>query len=111
MSAQRFNTTVNAIIAANPGVNPNALRISQTICIPQPCIALAGEVIRFNREIASPDKINPCLLRGLIVFNVILKKLGVAATVGDALIFSHPPAGTSSPIAKQRNNIPYFELI
>ncbi|HEY8464155.1 MAG TPA: LysM peptidoglycan-binding domain-containing protein [Bacillota bacterium] len=32
--AQRYNTTVDAIIAANPGVNPNALQIGQTVCIP-----------------------------------------------------------------------------
>ncbi|HAZ22143.1 MAG TPA: peptidoglycan-binding protein LysM, partial [Firmicutes bacterium] len=32
--AQRFNTTVAAITAANPGVNPNNLQIGQRICIP-----------------------------------------------------------------------------
>jgi len=32
--AQRFNTTVEAIQAANPGVNPNNLQIGQIICIP-----------------------------------------------------------------------------
>jgi LysM repeat protein len=32
--AQRFGTTVAAIIAANPGINPNALQIGQTVCIP-----------------------------------------------------------------------------
>lgn len=32
--AIRFNTTVAAITAANPGVNPNALVIGQTICMP-----------------------------------------------------------------------------
>ncbi|MFY9506836.1 MAG: LysM domain-containing protein [Caldicoprobacterales bacterium] len=33
--AQRFNTTVDAIRAANPGVDPNRLMIGQTICIPR----------------------------------------------------------------------------
>jgi LysM repeat protein len=33
--AQRFNTTVEAIAAANPGVDPNNLQIGQTICIPR----------------------------------------------------------------------------
>lgn len=32
--ARRFNTTVDAIIRANPGVNPDNLRIGQVICIP-----------------------------------------------------------------------------
>lgn len=32
--ATRFNTTVEAITRANPTVNPNDLRIGQTICIP-----------------------------------------------------------------------------
>lgn len=33
--AQRFNTTVQAILAANPGVVPESLYIGQVICIPQ----------------------------------------------------------------------------
>ncbi|NLA58227.1 MAG: LysM peptidoglycan-binding domain-containing protein [Firmicutes bacterium] len=32
--AQRFGTTVEAIQAANPGVDPNNLQIGQVICIP-----------------------------------------------------------------------------
>lgn len=32
--AQRFNTTVSAITAANPGINPNNLQVGQQICIP-----------------------------------------------------------------------------
>jgi peptidoglycan endopeptidase LytF len=32
--SQRFNVSVDAIIAANPGVNPNILQIGQTVCIP-----------------------------------------------------------------------------
>ncbi|HZK57475.1 MAG TPA: LysM peptidoglycan-binding domain-containing protein [Clostridia bacterium] len=31
----RFGTTVGAIVAANPGVNPNALQIGQIVCIPR----------------------------------------------------------------------------
>lgn len=34
--AGRFNTTVDAIIAANPDVDPDALEIGQQICIPVP---------------------------------------------------------------------------
>ncbi len=33
--AQRFNTTVDAIMRANPGVDPNRLQIGQIICIPR----------------------------------------------------------------------------
>lgn len=32
--AQRFNTTVAAMISANPTVNPDQLRIGQVICLP-----------------------------------------------------------------------------
>ncbi|HZJ58168.1 MAG TPA: LysM peptidoglycan-binding domain-containing protein [Clostridia bacterium] len=32
--ARRFNTTVEALMAANPGVDPNRLMIGQVICIP-----------------------------------------------------------------------------
>ncbi len=36
--ARRFNTTIAAIQAANPGVNPTDLRIGQQICIPVPSV-------------------------------------------------------------------------
>ena len=32
--AQRYNISVNAILAVNPGINPYNLRIGQVICIP-----------------------------------------------------------------------------
>ncbi|NLG36427.1 MAG: LysM peptidoglycan-binding domain-containing protein, partial [Clostridiales bacterium] len=32
--ARRYGVTINAIRTANPNVNPNALRIGQTLCIP-----------------------------------------------------------------------------
>lgn len=34
--ARRFNTTVEALIATNPGVSPTNLQIGQVICIPVP---------------------------------------------------------------------------
>ncbi len=54
--AKRFNTTVNALQAANPNVNPTNLQIGQEICIPVPPVpgpcpggfiytVLAGETI------------------------------------------------------------------
>ncbi|MHB9093953.1 MAG: LysM peptidoglycan-binding domain-containing protein [Eubacteriales bacterium] len=33
--ARSFNTTVAAIVSANPGIDPNRLMIGQVICIPQ----------------------------------------------------------------------------
>ncbi|MEW6183718.1 MAG: LysM peptidoglycan-binding domain-containing protein [Bacillota bacterium] len=32
--ARRFGTTVDALIAVNPGVDPNRLQVGQTICLP-----------------------------------------------------------------------------
>ncbi len=34
--SQRFGVSVDAIIRANPGINPNNLQIGQVICIPRP---------------------------------------------------------------------------
>lgn len=34
--AQRFNTTVEAIIGVNPGIDPLRLYVGQQICVPQP---------------------------------------------------------------------------
>jgi len=38
--AQRFNTTVQEIIIANPGIDPNRLQIGQVICIPRRCFTV-----------------------------------------------------------------------
>ena len=34
--ARRYNITVQAIVAANPGINPNDLPVGELICIPSP---------------------------------------------------------------------------
>ena len=76
--ARRFNTTVAAIMAANPGVNPNQLQIGQTICIPgqqppstcpagsMPYVIRAGDTLfalaqRFNTTVNAILAINPGL--------------------------------------------------
>ena len=33
--ATRFNTTVAALISANPQINPNSLQIGQILCVPR----------------------------------------------------------------------------
>lgn len=38
--AQQFNTTVSAIVRVNPTLNPTALLIGQTVCIPRPSLTL-----------------------------------------------------------------------
>jgi LysM repeat protein len=74
--ARKFNTTVEAITAANPGVNPNNLQIGQTICIPgpmppttcpmgtKPYVVQAGDTYyslarRFNTTVDAITKANP----------------------------------------------------
>ena len=73
--ARRFNTTVEAIMAANPGVNPNRLQIGQRICIPidapsgcpagtMPYIIRAGDTFfnlarRFNTTVEAIMAANP----------------------------------------------------
>ncbi len=75
--AIRFNTTVAAIISANPGIVPENLYIGQSICIPQPqsqastCPigtsayqirsgdTLAAIALRFNTSVASILSANP----------------------------------------------------
>lgn len=35
--AQTYNVTIDSILEANPGINPNYLRVGQRICIPSAC--------------------------------------------------------------------------
>lgn len=53
--ARVFNTTVQRLMEANPGINPNALNINQVICIPRSAssthiiISLAAKTLAFYR--------------------------------------------------------------
>lgn len=76
--AFRFNTTVQAILRANPGLDPNFIVIGQRICIPTtppgptpPCIGFiytvtAGDTLfaiasRFNVTVEAILRVNPGL--------------------------------------------------
>ena len=74
MLAMTYNTTVQAILAINPGLDPNNLRIGQVICIPKsvtppPCdgsyyIVRSGDTlysiaIKYNTTVAKLMAANP----------------------------------------------------
>ncbi|HYH03828.1 MAG TPA: LysM peptidoglycan-binding domain-containing protein, partial [Bacillota bacterium] len=73
--AARFRTTVDAILRANPGLDPNRLVIGQQICIPVPAppqcpgftyTIVAGDTlgniaIRFNTTVTAILQVNPGL--------------------------------------------------
>jgi len=81
--AQRYNTTVQAILNANPGLNPNFLQIGQVICIPRTTptacppgtfsyTVVAGDTLfsiaqRFNTTVAAIVAVNPGLDPNFIV--------------------------------------------
>lgn len=72
--ARRFGTVVPALVAANPGVDPNRLTIGQSICVPAPTPSpcpggrfytiIAGDTLfsiarRFNTTVAALTAANP----------------------------------------------------
>jgi LysM repeat protein len=79
--ALRFNTTVNAILQANPGLDPNRLFVGQRICIPAvrppACpgflyTVVAGDTLnsianRFNTSVGAILQVNPGLDPNFIV--------------------------------------------
>lgn len=76
--AGRFNTSVSALMSANPGIDPNRLQIGQTICVAQrqpqypPCSTMNFYVIRegdtlysiaraFNTTLQELTRANPTI--------------------------------------------------
>lgn len=64
--ARRFNTTIAAISAANPGVNPKNLQINQSICIP------------IRRSIATCPPANRYIIQAGDTFSKLAQKYGLS---------------------------------
>ncbi|HHY83020.1 MAG TPA: LysM peptidoglycan-binding domain-containing protein [Clostridiales bacterium] len=113
--AIRFNTTVAAIMAANPGVDPNRLMIGQQICIPgapmpgecpagtQPYIIRAGDTfyslaIRFNTTVAAIMAANPGVDPNRLM-------IGQRICIPGAPIPGQCPAGTDPYVIKAGDTI------
>ncbi len=76
--ARRFNTTVDAIIEANPDVDPDALLIGMTLCIPEPVTPPPRECPEGTREYT--------IRRGDTLFSLARRH----STTVDAIIEANP---------------------
>jgi LysM repeat protein len=54
--SQRFNVPLDAILAANPGVDPQSLQIGQTVCIPTGEPVCPGFIYTIQAGDTSSDK-------------------------------------------------------
>lgn len=72
MLARRFNTTVNSILNANPGLDPHWLRVAQGICIPRQPIFPACPYGTFY-SVKSGDTLNKIASRNNISLQALLK--------------------------------------
>ncbi|MGI6112923.1 MAG: LysM peptidoglycan-binding domain-containing protein [Mahellales bacterium] len=90
--AQRFGTTVDAIIRANPGVDPNRLMIGQRICIPG--VPPPG---------ACPPGTFPYIIRAGDTFFSLAQRFG---TTVDAIIRANPGVDPNRLMIGQRICIP-----
>jgi peptidoglycan DL-endopeptidase LytF len=90
--AQRYNTTVQAIIAVNPGINPNFLQIGQIICVPLAPVT-----------ICPPGTISYTVQRGDTFFSIALRYNTTIA----ALIRANPTVNPFALTVGQRICVPF----
>lgn len=49
--SQAYNVSISSILEANPGIDPNYLRVGQRLCIPQACAANAAAMAAMQSDI------------------------------------------------------------
>jgi peptidoglycan endopeptidase LytF len=69
--ARRYNTTVQAILDANPGLDPRSLQVGRRICIPSavPCTGGSIYVVRAGDTLSAIARRNNITLRRLLDAN------------------------------------------
>lgn len=89
--AQRFGISVDSIIAANPGINPDNLQIGQVICIP-------------IKPVPECPNGFPYIIRQGDTFYKLSKQFGVSV---DSIIAANPGVNPNNLQIGQRVCIPY----
>lgn len=121
--AQRAGVTVNQIVAVNPGINPNALRIGQTICVPgrapsgggfpacpagsAPYVIRSGDTFygvaqRFGLTVAALTAANPGVRPNALQIGQLICIPGRAATARALACSTNLNATSSAPDASGR---------
>jgi len=77
--ARRYNTTVAALYAANPGVSPNSLQIGQTILIPRTVATPPADALYTRAQVNLMN-----LLRELWEEHIVWTKLAIMGIVNNS---------------------------
>lgn len=88
--AKEFNVTINSILTANPGADPNELQVGQVICIPKPVTTPESSITYQNmteeREKALPFCLNYTIKKG-DTFRDLARKFN---TTIEAIMLANP---------------------
>lgn len=109
--AQRFNTTVQAILAANPGIAPESLYVGQGICVPQAqptCPAgLTTYVIQAGDTLSAIARKFNTTVQALLAANpgIVPEMMYIGQVICVPIVASQCPISTSPYQIKQGDTI------